>query len=127
MGRLLWFICLGACLALGAHLFFASYLTADAQASNYSLSVHDRYANGVHSISGMYTVPSECHDLFVRAQDINGSMTALVFETWEQPYRDCKHEPTPRAFQVQVFGSSALEFRAIANNNWIPIRIAQAL
>lgn len=114
--RLLWAIIVIASCAYGADSFFGSIVNANVQDDINTIRVVDSYKNGEHSLSGMVMVKSPCYDLTVRMRDIDARTTALVFETWEQPYRTCTATPTPKAFTAKVFAPEQTLFRAFLDS-----------
>lgn len=125
--RLAWFGVVAIVVAFAAQTFFGSLLVAAADDDVRAIRVRDQFKNDMHELSGMVMVPSACHDLTVRTKDIDPQTTALVFETWEQPYRECPQELTPKAFRVVVYAPENIIFKAIMDNSWTQLRIEKAL
>lgn len=111
MRLLLSMLIISSC-AYGANSFFGEVVNASVAQEIQTIRVVDSYENGKHSLSGMVVVPSECVDLTVRVRDIDAKTVALVFETWEQPYRTCTEASTPRAFTASIFAPESTLFRA---------------
>lgn len=126
MVRLGMFFVFSCLVAFAAHLFFGSIIFAQEAEGDAAIVLRDQYANEVHDLSGMVMVPSDCHDLTVRAKDVDARVTAIVLETWEQPYRiECSKEPTPRAIHAVAFGPATLEFRGLMDGEWVPLKIVR--
>lgn len=116
-------------LAFCAQTFFASVIAAEAEEDASGVSAQVRYDNGKYYVRGMAMVPSTCHRLSVRPHEIDPSTTAIVFETWEEPYRyhdACKKEITPRSFQLEIFASKETHFKAMVDTKWVTLSLVQA-
>lgn len=124
--RLVWFGVLGLVIAFAVQTFFGSVIEADTEVSTKRVSAYGTYRDGQHHIEGMAMVPTSCHTLTVRVRDITPNSSALVFETWEQPYAvDCVDEPTPKRFAISVFAPGAQDFQAILDNNWVSLALVR--
>jgi len=123
--RILSFFVIAGVVAFATQTFFGSELAAAADESIKAVSIQDHYSDDVHEISGMVMVPSPCHDLTVRTKDVDANTTAIIFETWEQPYRACEQELTPKAFKVVVFAPENIVFKAILDNEWVRLAIVK--
>lgn len=123
LARIIWFAVLGCAVSLAAHLFFGSTIAASAEGSLREVALKDRYQKGAHHISGMIIVPSACHDLSVRAHDVDPVTILIAFETWQQPYRDCAKESVPRAFSLVVYAPEEVKFLAVLDQERIPIQV----
>ena len=120
--RLLWFTIVATSLAYGTHLFFGSIVSASVQNDIRTIHVADAFHDGEHDLSGMVMAPSPCYDLTVRTEDVDAKTIALIFETWQQPYRTCgADDPTPRAFTASVFAPANIDFRAFLDSK--PVRL----
>lgn len=126
--RLTFFIVFAALVAGAAHLFFGSIISAAAQEEASTIVLKDAFKNGTHELSGIVMVPSNCHDLTVRTKDVTHTVSAVIFETWEQPFiADCDRTPSPRAVQAILFGPKDLDIRAIYDGEWVPIQLLSSL
>ncbi len=124
--RLVIFFVFASLSAFTAHLFFGSIIFAAAQKDVFNITLRDTFHNETHELSGIVMVPTTCHDLSVRTKDFDAGTTFLLFETWEQPYRiDCVKESTPRAVKVIVFGPKNVVFRAMMDEEIVPISIVR--
>jgi hypothetical protein len=124
--RLTLFTVFASLVAFSAHLFFGSVIFAAAEQDTFAITLRDVYENETHDLSGIIMAPSACHDISVRAKDVDAGMTAIVFETWEQPYREtCEKSPAPRAIHVLAFGPKDLELRGLLDGEWIPLSIVR--
>lgn len=125
--RTFWFIVIVAVVAFLAYVFFGSALEAIAQEEASVVTVQDQISAGTHELSGQVFVPSECHDLTVRVKDIDAATTALIFETWKQPYRECVQEPVPRVFRAVAFAPIDVVFKGIYDGELVPLEIITKL
>lgn len=124
VGRLLIFAVFAALTAVSAHLFFGSMLFASAEGQLQEIVLRDTYKNEAHEFSGIVSVPSECHDLSVRAKDLDARTTVLIFESWERPsIAGCSREVAARAIRTVVFAPPETNFRALFDGEWIPLRV----
>lgn len=123
LARVLWFAVVACALSFAAQSFFGNVLASETDAALRSVTIKDVYTDESHELSGMVMVPSACHDLTVRTKDMDGDTVALIFESWEQPYRNCAQELTPRAFRIVVFAPEQVKFRAILDNDWVAVRL----
>ena len=125
--RLTLFTVTAVLVAYTAHVFFGSIIFAAAEENTNAIVLRDTYKNEQHNLSGIVMVPSICHDLTVRAKDIDARSTAIILETWEQPFAtECDKTPTPRAIHVTAFGPEGLELHGIMDGNWVPLAIVKA-
>ena len=104
--RIVWIAIIVSAAGYAAYLFFGSALKTDSDTSLQNVIAKDIVSPGVHHISGMIMVPSDCHGLSVRVQQTTLSSYQLAFETWREPYRDCPQESTPRGFSAVTFAPS---------------------
>jgi hypothetical protein len=114
--------------AFFAQVFFGSLIARASQEETSAVSARAVYRDGKFDVRGMVMVPSSCHRLSVRPHEIDPQTTALVFETWEEPYRythECVKESTPRSFQLEVFGTAGTEFRAMLDTKWVRLSLAR--
>ena len=126
--RLTFFFVFAILTALVSHIFFGSIIFAAAQQEASAIVLKDAYKRGTHELSGIVMVPSSCHDLTVRTKDVTQTMSAIIFETWEQPFlTGCDRSPNPRSVQAIIFGSEHLDIRAIYDGEWAPLTLVPAL
>lgn len=123
--RLIWPIVICSVFALSVHLYFGNMFEVSADELARQVAVRDIYypGEGKHEYMGMVMVPSRCHDLSVRSHDFDPDTTILVFETWEQPYRECPKDLVPQAFEITVFAPENIEIKALLDGSFVPIRI----
>ena len=121
--RIVWYAVLAACFAFAIHIFFGSVFAASADNAIQSILARDDYRDGAHHLTGTVFVPSDCHELSVRTTDVTAKVTALVFETWEQPYRQCKDELTPKAFAVVTYAPKNVQFKALLDGSLVPLTV----
>ncbi len=120
--RVCWFVAVAATVAYASYLFFGSIIKAEADQALSTITARDVIARGEHSLSGMVMVPSDCHGLSLRVRHASGNDYILDFSTWEEPYRDCPQEPTPRAFHATTFASSiGTSFSAYLDGAPVPL------
>lgn len=126
--RLTFFIVFAVLVAGASHIFFGSIIFAAAQEGASAIVLKDEFKNGTHELSGIVMVPSSCHDLTVRTKDVTHTMSAVIFETWEQPFiANCDRSPSPRSVQAVLFGAENLDIRAIYDGEWVPIQLVSEL
>ncbi|MBI4068236.1 hypothetical protein HY413_02410 [Candidatus Kaiserbacteria bacterium] len=124
--RLTLFTVTAIAIAYAAHMFFGSIIFAAAEEDASAIVLRDIYKNERHELSGIVMVPSTCHDLTVRAKDIDARSTAIILETWEQPFASaCDKAPTPRAIHVTAFGPEGLDLRGMQDGAWVPLTIIE--
>ena len=124
--RMLVFVVCATLMAVAAQLYFGSIIFASSKEEVQKIVLRDVYQKETHELSGMVMVPSDCHDLSVRAREVDADTTALIFETWADPTRECEQSATPRAVRSVVFGPADLEFRALLDGEWISLRVVDA-
>jgi len=121
--RIVWLAVVSGLFALSVHLFFGSIIAASADDLARQIVARDIYKDGAHHFSGMVMVPSQCHELVVRAQDLDANTVVIVFETWEQPYRTCTQDSVPRAFAIVAFAPRDVEVKALLDGKVVPFRM----
>lgn len=127
MARLTLFTVTAVAIAYTAHIFFGGIIFAAAEQNANAIVLKDVYGNEQHELSGIVMVPSTCHDLTVRAKDIDARSTAIILETWEQPFAsECEKAPTPRSIHVTAFGPEGLDLHGILDGEWAPLTIIKA-
>ncbi len=124
--RLLVLSAFATLMAIAAQLYFGSIIFASSKAEAQKIVLRDVYQKETHELSGIVMVPSDCHDLSVRTREVDADTTALIFETWADPTRECGQSAAPRAVRSVVFGPADLEFRALLDGEWIPLRVVNA-
>lgn len=125
--RLLMFSIFATLTAVAAELYFGSIIFASAENELQEIVLRDVYREEMHELSGMVIVPTDCYDISIRTRDVTARVTAIIFETWEQPSVVCEKVPTPRAVRASVFGDKELQFRALLDGEWVPLRVVAAL
>jgi hypothetical protein len=107
------FILVAGCGSYLAFTLIGTIVEAQVEAELNKVIARDKIAVGVHNLSGMAMVPSTCHTLSVKAENVDVSNYVLLFTTWEDSARVCKEEPTPRQFHVTLFApSTGVAFQA---------------
>ncbi len=125
--RLTLFSITAIAVAYAAHMFFGSIIFAAAEEDASAIVLRDSYKNEQHDLSGIVMVPSSCHDLTVRAKDIDARNTAIILETWEEPFvSECEQTPTPRSIHVTAFGPEGLDFYGILDGDWVPLTVLKS-
>ena len=124
--RVVVFMVFAGLTAFSAHLFFGSAIFAAAEKDVFQIILRDTYREEMHELSGMVLVPSDCHDVSVRTKDFDASMIFIIFETWEQPYRECEKAETPRAVRIIAFAPENITFRGLMDNELVPLTIVRA-
>ena len=104
--RLVWFFVVASALSYAVFLVAGSTIHSQALGSVRSVLVRDHLKVGEHHLSGMVMVPSSCQQLSVKTEQLSDTVYHLKFTTWEEPYIECVHEDTPRAFRAIVFAPS---------------------
>ncbi|PIR82218.1 hypothetical protein COU20_03615 [Candidatus Kaiserbacteria bacterium CG10_big_fil_rev_8_21_14_0_10_59_10] len=122
--RVMWLALIAGALAYAAYLFLGSTILAQAEDSLAHVIVRDTIEDGVHRLSGMVMVPSDCHGISVRVHQSDASEYALSISTWIDPTRVCEPEPTARAFRVVTFAPPVgTAFTATLDGSPIPLTV----
>lgn len=115
--RLFWALTVSSVVAYVVYLVIGTTIQAEADEYTKRIVARDVIDRGAHNLSGMVFVPTGCHELSVRAEELPDKIQHIVFSTWETPYAECAREPVPRAFTVVVFEANAdVRFIATMDN-----------
>lgn len=124
-GRLMWIGICAVAVAFVTQAFFGSLLSASTDDDLNKIVAQDVYAKEQHEIRGMVMAPSSCHDISVRTKDLDATTVILIFETWQQPYRTCEADLTPKKFSVVVIAPENTEFKAMVDNEWRKLELSR--
>ena len=110
--------------AFGAFLVFGAIVDKQVQAETKKVVVSDALGQRVHRLSGMVLVPTNCHELTTRAEEIDPANYLLIFKTWQNPNRVCNNEEKPRPFNLTIFAPSVgIAFQATLDDVSIPLSV----
>lgn len=102
--RLVWFFLISVVVALATFLILGSFIERDILGDARRVLARDSLRPGEHHLTGMVSVPSTCHQLSVKTEEVDTHLFNLRFTTWKEPHVDtCTDEDTPRAFRAIVF------------------------
>jgi len=120
--RLIWFALAATGISYGSYAFIDNALGANSNSALGPIQVMDHLGPGVHQLSGMIFVPSNCHDLSVRVENTAPNVYTLEFQTWEEPSIPCKKDPVPRKFGTTAFAPAVgVRFEAELDGTPVPI------
>jgi hypothetical protein len=98
--RMLW-VAMGSCvIAYASYLYFGS-LVADARPLPVELV--STVKKGEHQIRGLVIVPSDCHSVHTRTEEVSASVFRLEFITQQESSRVCDKVATTREFNTVIF------------------------
>lgn len=122
--RISWIAIFATMIAFGSHLFFGS-IFANANANTPEIVIRDVFdaRKESHDVQGRVFVPSECHDVTVRARDFDAETVVIIVETWEQPYRECPDIPVLYPFEVSFFAPEEIKIRTLVDDTFYPTRV----
>ena len=124
ISRLSWFVLISVVVAYASYLVLGSIVNAQESGVNEPTLIRDELRANRHSLSGMVMVPTPCDQLSVTTETISKTNFAIVFKTWHEPSVDCGNEPTPRAFETELFAPAAgVTFTATVNDKALPIAV----
>lgn len=122
--HLLWVTIAAILIGYASFLLFGSFIEKEVRKEQHTALAIDRIGVGTHHISGRVTVPTSCHGLSVRTRQMTQTSYRLDFSTWQQPNRECAHEPFSHPFHVVTFAPSVgVEFTATLDGEMLPMRI----
>ena len=127
--RMVWFTIIATLLATASHVFFGSVFAIEEDENNIVV-IRDLItpSEQLHEISGFVAAPSNCHELSVRIGDFDADTVFLIFEFWEQPYRnDCIRRDIPRAFKTIAFAPASVQFRGLVDEVVVPMRVIREI
>ena len=120
--RVVWFFVVASAVAYATYLVAGSIVNAQASDAYRPVVIRDELGPGVHHLSGMVMVPTLCHELTLRTEEVSATAYALLFRTWREPSMDCASEEVPRYFRAVLFAPAAgVEFIATLDGAGLPI------
>ena len=118
--QMLWILIVGFAISYGSYLFFGT-ISIDGAKSTARIAAIDVVRAGEHHISGVVLVPSRCHMLSVKAQELSAFSYRLAFRTWQEPSRNCTQGQVAEGFNTIVFAPSlGVNFDATVNDTPVP-------
>lgn len=100
--RLAWLSVLCCVVGYVSYLYFGSFRATPRNGPSVLITDEIKPA-GEHHLSGIIPVPTPCHGLSVRTQEINLDHYRLDFTTWQEPARTCEPHEQTRNFSTVVF------------------------
>ncbi|OGG50793.1 hypothetical protein A2763_02610 [Candidatus Kaiserbacteria bacterium RIFCSPHIGHO2_01_FULL_54_36] len=120
--RMVWFTIVASAIAYATYLVAGSIVSAQASRTHAPIIIRDELGGGVHRLSGMVMVPTPCHELILRTEEVSKSDYALLFKTWREPSTVCEAEEVPRHFRAMLFApASGVDFTATLDGKGFPI------
>lgn len=109
-------------------LVFGNLVSAQIANDLKKVTVHDALGPGMHTLTGMVMVPTGCHRLFARTQEIDRENYLLLFNTWMDSAAVCNSDSVPRRFALTLFAPPVgVAFQATLNDIPIPLEIIPAV
>ena len=124
--RLVWIVMAATSTAYASYLIAGNALSVNAESSEIPTDIVDFVRPGIHSLSGLVTVPSNCDQLKVNVAQSSPVKFVLQFTTWEEPSIPCPPGMAQRAFTATAFAPAAgIDFTATLDGAPFQIRILQ--
>lgn len=121
--RITWLCISTLLIAYASYLYFGSVTFGAGEAK--PVRIVDLVKEGKHHLSGTLFVPTPCHTLAVRTEEVAPDAYRLVFTTWQESTRWCPKSEVGRGFNTVVFAKpSGVTFTATVDGNDMPLEIA---
>lgn len=100
--QIVWYTVVSVFAVFAFFMVIGSYSSAKSEAEENTVQLRDVISQGNHELSGYVMVPSACHQLRVRTEEVLPHVYKLIFTTWEETAVTCAKEPVSRSFRAAV-------------------------
>lgn len=122
--RLAWFAVVASISSYAVLLVVGSFVHARAARAYDPVVIRDELGVGVHHLSGMVVVPSNCDQLSVHVEKYSTTTYSLEFKTWRDPSVPCDVPDVPRAFREILFApSTGIHVNASIDGRSFPVAL----
>jgi len=124
MARILFALVLVFLISVTAYVFLGAEFAGQAENQILtSVSLKKTYVNGRYDISGIVSMPTDCHDLSVDTEEVSSKEFELVFKSAEDKSRVCVDEVSARAIHASVIAPRDTVFTASMNGIEIELEL----
>lgn len=115
------YVVITALLSYATYLFFGNIVQAETAKPLMRVEAHDLLdpAAGTHRLSGMVMVPTPCHSIKVKTQELEPGKFHVYFSTFGDEH-GCEADPQPRTFR-QTVKAPLIGTEFSASIDWKPL------
>lgn len=124
--RVLWVALAATLVTYVSIIFFGSVASDPPEEKDKPIVVTDRVSVGIHRLSGIVPVSSDCDRLTVNVRDLGAFHYHVDFSSWREPSRDCPLKTAYQSFYAVVFAPAlGVQFEASLDNTPLDLQIVK--